>query len=71
MRENKKTPSDKTEAIILPLIFIGVTIIGVLGLSVLKKISVNNKYICGYLGGLWMRKETDPAHRCHTYEEFY
>lgn len=70
MAEKKKT-DDKKDAIILPLIVIGVIVAGVVGLFFLQKISVNNKYICSYLGGLWMRKDTDPAHRCYTYEEYY
>ncbi|KKR30097.1 hypothetical protein A2715_04185 [Candidatus Woesebacteria bacterium RIFCSPHIGHO2_01_FULL_39_32] len=71
MADSKKSTSDKKDAIILPLIVIGVIVAGVVGLYFLQKYSVNNKYICSYLGGLWMRKDTDAAHRCYTYEEFY
>lgn len=69
--ESKKTTNGSKDAIILPLIIVGVIVAGVLGLYILQKRSVNNKYICSYLGGLWMRKDTDPAHRCYTYEEYY
>jgi len=71
MSKSNENIKDSKDAIILPLIVVGVIIVGVVGLYGLQKLSVNNKYICAYLGGLWMRKDTDPAHRCYTYEEYY
>lgn len=67
----RKTQDHSKEIIILSLIVIGVIIVGVIGLYVLQKLSLKNKYICTYLGGLWERKVTDRVHRCYTYEEFY
>ena len=67
----KKGSNDKKDWLILPLIAITVFVVGVFVLTILQKLSVNNKYICGYLGGLWMRKDADFAHRCYTYDEYY
>ncbi len=57
--------------LVILIILVTLFIAGVFGLTLLQKYSVNNKYICSYLGGLWERKDTDSAHRCYTYEEFY
>ena len=71
MLKAEKTQTDSKDAIILPLILVCVIVMGVLGLVVLQKLSVNNKFICSYLGGLWVKKDSDSVHRCYTYEEFY
>jgi hypothetical protein len=67
----KKNSDDKKDVILLPLIVVGVILAGLVGLFFLQKYSVNNKYICKYLGGLWEIKEVGSQHRCYTYEEFY
>ena len=66
------TQKEKKDNYLVPwIILVAVIIVGIGGLVLLQKYSRNNKYICSYLGGLWMRKDTDQAHRCYTYEEFY
>ncbi|OGM32384.1 hypothetical protein A2962_01080 [Candidatus Woesebacteria bacterium RIFCSPLOWO2_01_FULL_39_61] len=65
---NKKIPS---EGITFLIIISGVIILGIFTLFILQKLSVHNKFICSYLGGLWMKKDADQFHRCYTYEEFY
>jgi len=67
----KKVLEGIKEEILLLFMVTVVIIVGVFGLYFLKKYSLKNKYICSYLGGLWMRKERDLEHRCYTYEEFY
>jgi len=67
----KKNESRNQNVLILPLIIAGTILAGILGLFLLQKYSVNNKYLCSYLGGLWQRKDSDQLHRCYTYEEFY
>lgn len=65
-----KETSNK-DSVILPVITVSVILIGILTLYLMQSLSLNNKYICKYLGRLWEKKETDVVHRCYTYEEFY
>jgi hypothetical protein len=65
-----KETSNK-DSLMLPIIVIGVVAVGLVTLFLMQWYSLNNKYICKYLGGLWERKTIDTAHRCYTYEEFY
>jgi len=67
----KKNEAKKQNVLILPLIVAGTILAGFISLFLLQKYSVNNKYLCSYLGGLWQKKDSDQAHRCYTYEEFY
>jgi len=53
------------------LLAVGIFLVSVFLLLFLKKISLKNKVICNYLGGIWEKKATDVVHRCYTYEEFY
>jgi hypothetical protein len=66
MKEEKKE-----NYLALAIILLSVIVFGVFLLTIFQKYSVNNKYICAYLGGLWEKKDSDPVHRCYTYEEFY
>lgn len=62
---------EKNESLILVGMALFAMVVGIVGLSVLQKVSVHNKRICSYLGGMWERKATDTEHRCYTYQEFY
>ncbi len=66
-RKNQKLNS----AVSSLYIIFGIMIFGVFFLYFFQKLSLKNKYICEYLGGLWERKERDIDYRCYTYEEFY
>lgn len=71
MAKEIKLKEKVNEFYILAGILIFVIVFGILGLSLLQRLSVNNKYICNYLGGLWVKKDTDQVHRCYIYEEYY
>lgn len=71
---NKKIKGNKKDYIILPLIFIGVVVFGLLGLFLMQNFSSSNRHICTYLGRLWLpdkEKNIPGVHRCYTYEEYY
>ena len=62
------------DVVILPFIFIGVMIFGLLGFLIMQKLAVNNRHICTYLGRLWMPDKdiSEPGfYKCYTYEEYY
>lgn len=69
----KKSENKNKQGELIPFIVIIFSTIslGILTLLLLQKFSTNNKYICSYLGGLWMKKDLDQVHRCYTYEEYY
>ena len=70
----KKTIDGKKDAIILPLMVIVIMVIGVIGLYYMQKAASGNKYICTYLGRLWLpdKEQNNPDfHKCYTYEEYY
>jgi hypothetical protein len=71
MIQIKENTNGKKDILILSLILISVIVGGTIGLTILQKKSITNQRICGFLGGLWMRKDADIAHRCYTYQEFY
>lgn len=48
-----------------------VIMIGIFSFLILQKLSVHNKHICSYLGGIWERKIIDSEYRCYTYDELY
>jgi len=62
----------KDNYLLVAVLFVAVVLVGIFGLSLLQKYSVNNKHICNYLGGRWLPDKNPPnLHRCYTYEEFY
>ncbi len=62
----------KDNYLLAGVLLVAVVVVGIFGLTLLQKYSVNNKYICGYLGGMWLPDKNPPnLHRCYTYEEFY
>ncbi len=68
-----KTSKNK-DVVFLPLIFVSVVIIGILGFLLMQKLADKNRLICTYIGRLWMpdkEKNIPGLSRCYTYEEYY
>ncbi len=70
----KKPSNNKKDVIFLPLIFVSVVVVGILGLLVLQKLAPDNRRLCSYLGRLWMpdKEKNEPGfYKCYTYKEYY
>lgn len=70
----EKTSDNKKDAIFLPLIFMAVVVIGIIGLLIMQKLADKNRLICTYIGRLWMpdKDKNEPGlYKCYTYDEYY
>ena len=70
--KTKKEETIKDNGLLVGVII--VVVVGIIGLYFLQRVSLNNRYICTYLGRLWMpdkEKNIPGLSRCYTYDEYY
>ncbi len=73
-KSNKNYKDDFANPFLLFVIFISVLIIGILQLLLMQKLANKSRFVCSYIGRLWMpdrEKNVPGIYKCYTYEEYY